>query len=85
MQCGKAVVTTITGAIPEMIDNGLNGLLVNTHDPEALAEKVNLLLNDPTLREKLGQEARKKFMTYYTLEKYEANMKQTFDLITETL
>ncbi len=81
MQCGKPVVTTNTGAIPEMIDDGINGLLVDTKDIVDLAGKIKLLLENAPLRQKLGNAAREKFLKNYTLEQFESNMMSTFDHI----
>jgi glycosyltransferase involved in cell wall biosynthesis len=54
----RAVVATTVGGIPEVVQDGVNGLLVPPLDPVALAEKVGLLLDDPALRQRLGETAR---------------------------
>jgi glycosyltransferase involved in cell wall biosynthesis len=51
-----AVSTTISG-IPEVIEHGINGLLVPSEDPEAVADALAALLDDPDLRESLGANA----------------------------
>lgn len=51
-----AVSTTISG-IPEVIDHGVNGLLVASGDAAALADALAALLGDPELRESLGSNA----------------------------
>jgi glycosyltransferase involved in cell wall biosynthesis len=81
MQCAKPIVTTITGGIPEMIDDGINGLLVPTKSPDKVADKIEMLLRDEQLRQRLGRAAHEKFMNSYTLEKYEENTKSTFEKI----
>jgi len=55
---GLPLVATRVGGIPEIIDDGKNGMLVEPGDVTALAEKVQLLVDDPALRERLGQAAR---------------------------
>lgn len=52
---GKAVIATRRGGILDVIEDGVNGLLVPHADPSALADAMLLLLNDPELRERLGK------------------------------
>lgn len=62
------VATNITG-IPELIDDGINGLLVEKANSEDLANKIELLYNDPDLREKLAKNARRKVCEKFNLRK----------------
>ena len=58
MNSGCAVAAgTEAGAVPYLVRNGINGLLYEHRDLEALTEAVLRLVNDPALRERLGQEA----------------------------
>ncbi len=59
MACGKAIVATRTGAVPEMI--GETGLLVPPGDVKALAGALRKLMGDEELRSRLGEAARKRF------------------------
>ena len=54
MACRKPVIGTRVGGIPELIQDGESGYLVDARDPKAIAEKINLLLNDSQLRERMG-------------------------------
>jgi colanic acid/amylovoran biosynthesis glycosyltransferase len=54
------VVSTSLGAIPEIVENGVSGLLVPPNDPAALAEAITTLAWDAALRERLGTNARRK-------------------------
>lgn len=65
---GRAVLATRVGGIPEVVEDGVTGLLVPPKEPEALAEKIALLLGDSPLRQKLGQAARKKIEQQYSLD-----------------
>lgn len=57
MSLGMPVVASSTGSNVEIIEDGVNGFLVNTD--QEWYEKIKLLINNPELREKMGQEARK--------------------------
>jgi glycosyltransferase involved in cell wall biosynthesis len=54
MACGKPVVATRTGGIPEIVDDGVTGLLVPPRDAQALADAIMTLLNDEPLRARMG-------------------------------
>ena len=52
---GLACVSTQVSGIPELIEDGVTGLLVEQRDHEALAAAVARLMRDPDLRRRLGQ------------------------------
>lgn len=54
----KPVVATNIGGIPDLVQNGENGFLVEPHNPGQLAEKIKILAENKTLREKFGQAGR---------------------------
>ena len=56
----KPVVATHVGAIPEIVDNGITGLLVKPKDHEALAKAIIKLLKNDHLRKEMGENAYKK-------------------------
>ena len=53
------VVSTMVTAIPEIIENGVSGMLVPPADAKALADAIMRLVNDGELRKRLGENARK--------------------------
>jgi starch synthase len=53
----KTVVGTRLGALPEAIEHGKSGLLVEPGDPAALADALTALLGDPILRRQMGRRA----------------------------
>ena len=61
MAYGCPIVTTSVGGIPELIEDGINGLLCEPRDPNSLALKINTLIEDPELRARLGLAARKSY------------------------
>lgn len=57
MAAERAVVATRVGGIPDAIEDGVNGLLVQPDDPEALAAAMAKVLGDAELRRSLGAAA----------------------------
>ena len=72
MACGTAVVASAVGGIPEVVDDGVTGLLVpyDEHDPDAfqrgLAQRVNELLADPDRVAAMGQAGRKRAISEFS-------------------
>jgi starch synthase len=60
MACGTAVVGSRTGGIPEVVAEGVTGLLVEPDDPAALASALNALLADPGRAAAMGQAGRER-------------------------
>ncbi len=61
MAYGVPIVSTAVGGIPELITDGVNGLLCVPKDPHCLAEKIFTLIEDQDLRVRLGIAARRSF------------------------
>lgn len=57
MACGTPVIASQVGGLAYLIKDGETGYHVPDQDPEALCEKLILLLGDPVLREKMGAQA----------------------------
>jgi glycosyltransferase involved in cell wall biosynthesis len=74
-------ISTNEAAIPEIVDNGKTGFIVPKMDPEALAEKIEILLNINQLREEMGQAGKAKFEEKYTLQVFEKNFIQIIGVI----
>ena len=49
MACGKPIVATTAGGMPEVVEDGETGLLVPPRDHEAMADAIVRLLNDDAL------------------------------------
>lgn len=54
------VISTRQTAIPEIVDDGVNGILVDPNDEQLLADAMLRLIENPSLRMELGSKARKK-------------------------
>jgi glycosyltransferase involved in cell wall biosynthesis len=64
--CGKPVIGAKAGATPEVIRDGVDGLLVKFGDDEELAEKIMYLIDNPELRAELGARGRERVLSNYT-------------------
>jgi len=60
MAAGKAVVSCRVGAVGELIEDGVSGLLVPQDRPDLLAAALERLARDPSLRERLGAAAQRR-------------------------
>jgi len=57
MACGKPVVATAIGGIPELIENESTGYLVPPGDSTAMAQRIQQLLDNPSLALQMGKQA----------------------------
>jgi len=64
MWAGLPIVASRTGGIPDVIEDGVNGLLVPPGDPVALARAIDRLFADRALAHRLSAEARKRGKDY---------------------
>ncbi|MBK6342375.1 MAG: glycosyltransferase [Flavobacteriales bacterium] len=77
-QFALPVVATDWRGIPVMVDEGVNGFLVPTHDPMAVADRLERLAKDPELRHRMALEARRVFADRFTLAAFHRNMESAF-------
>ena len=77
MAAGAAVVATAVGGTPELVANGVTGLLVAPRDVEGLAEAMCRLLGDPALAARLGVEGRQRVNRDFSLP---ASVRRTGEL-----
>lgn len=68
MAAAKAIVATRVGGVPDLIEDGVHGLLVEARDVEGFASGVARLLREPDLRARMGEEARKRQQADFTIE-----------------
>ena len=68
MACALPVVTTDVGGVPELVDDGANGLVVPSGSPERVADALASLLASPELRGRLGGAARQRVEDDYDVD-----------------
>lgn len=81
MAAGCAIVASWHASIPEMIQDGVNGLLVPPQKPELLAETILSLAEDPSLCRRLGREAYRTYQNHFTTVASNDALGRAFDSI----
>ena len=74
LRWGLPIITTKEGAIPDIVNDGICGFLVKHHDSNALAEKLELLIQNKDLREAMGKKGRLRYEQNFTLQHFEHNL-----------
>lgn len=69
MVLSKPVVATNLGGIPEVVDDGRTGILVNPRDSDALANAIHRLLTSPEVMLDLGLKGRDRYLEMFTLNR----------------
>jgi glycosyltransferase involved in cell wall biosynthesis len=79
MALSRPVVASEVGGIPEMIEDGITGLLVPPHDPAALAAAIVRLLRDHPLADTLGRAGHDLVHDRFCIERMVAAVEQIYD------
>ncbi len=83
MSCGLPAVSTDASGIPELIEDGVNGLLVRQADAHGLAQALERLLLDRELRERLGSAARATILEKHSARKNVASLAALLQTVVE--
>jgi glycosyltransferase involved in cell wall biosynthesis len=81
MEAGLPIVATSVGGVPEALDNGKCGLLVNRGSSHEIAEALIKLYDSPDLRYRLGHLARNRVRNEFTVEKMALEYLMTYEKI----
>jgi glycosyltransferase involved in cell wall biosynthesis len=75
---GIPVVATRRGGLPEIVQDGKTGYLVDAQSPEQLADKLKLLIQDAELRKRMAREAKSYGSEFLTSERMAEQMEAAF-------
>ncbi len=75
---GLPLVSTAVAGIPDLVQDGVTGIIVPQRDPEALAEAISRLLSDSDLRERMGRAARELVEQEFSREESGRRMLEAF-------
>lgn len=78
MAAGLPIISTRWACIPEMVEDGVNGFLVEPGDTEHLAKRILMLLKDNQLRHRLGRASRERFLRDFTFEIFSERLRGVF-------
>ena len=79
MAAGKPVVATHAGAVPEVVHHGVDGWLVHSDDPAAMAQGIAHLLREPATAARLGQQAQRKVHEAFDLSRMAAGVEAVYE------
>jgi glycosyltransferase involved in cell wall biosynthesis len=74
MACGKPVIGGAHGGIPDIVENGVTGLLVPHGDAERLALALESLLGNPTRAREMGARGRERVQKEYSFEEFQSRL-----------
>lgn len=77
MQFTLPIISTFEGGIPDIVEDGVTGFLVQQQDSVALADKLEILINNADLRSQMGVAGRTKYENKFTLSLFENNLVRT--------
>lgn len=83
MQFQLPVISTFEGAIPEIVDHERTGFLVAKGDGDELHKKIEYLMLNPQIMEAMGRAGRNKFLSTYTADIMEVNLRNVLEHICE--
>jgi glycosyltransferase involved in cell wall biosynthesis len=81
MAAGLPIISTDQGAIAESVIDGVNGFIVEKRNPQQIAERLKILIEDPELRRKMGRESRRLYEENFTEEKMVVRLAAVFDKV----
>ena len=81
MAAGLPIISTDQGAITESVIDGVNGFIVETHNPQQIAEKIKFLLENPDIRIQMGRESRRLYLEKFTEDKMVENLTRVFNTV----
>jgi len=82
MAFGKGIVSTNIGAVPEIIEHEVSGIIIDVEDHQALAKSLIRLYQDRDFLQRIGSAARRKFNEYLTIERYGSDMMKVIKRVT---
>lgn len=74
MQHALPIIATPVGAIPDMVEDGVTGLIIPEQDVKALAEAMQSFIEHPERIRSMGEAARERFLQSYTVNRFEQRL-----------
>lgn len=79
MANGMTVISTNHAAIPDMIQDNVNGFIVNKKQPKEIADKIEMIMNNRRILQKIALVNRKEVKDNYMIQRYISNLESVFE------
>jgi glycosyltransferase involved in cell wall biosynthesis len=81
MSCGKPVIATSSGGMPEIVQDGEVGYIVPKRNERLLAEKIITLVNNKDLAAEIGMKARDRVIAEFTWGKVVSRLGKVYERV----
>ncbi len=79
MYMGCSIIGTRSGGVPEMIEDGISGILVPIDDPESMMKAIKRLIENSALRTRMGQAAKKRAEANFTIDITQRKIEKVYE------
>lgn len=84
LAAGCPVVATRVGGVPDVVQGGVDGFLVETGDIEGLAEQLAVLARDPELCRRMGEAGRERILARYSVDRLNDDIDRLYRSLLES-
>lgn len=81
MQCGLPIVTSDEGGISSLVENNVNGIIVNPKDVSDIKNALMRLIYDTKLQVTMGEESRRRYDSFFTKEVFVSNLASYLNIV----
>ena len=84
MRSGLPVIASRVGGVPELVEDGLTGILVEPGDVAALSAAMRRLAGDPALRQAMGAAGRDRYLAHFSIDQMRARIADVYDEVMDS-
>lgn len=84
MACGLPVIATRVGGLPDLVQDGANGILIDPRQPAQLADAICRLVQDASLCQSMGEKSRQFVSEKYSLQRHVSQLVHIYEQVLET-
>lgn len=74
----RPVIATSLGALPETVEEGVTGFLVDPNSPGQLAERIEFLISNPGISKRMGRAGRERVVTHFSVKRMTDDFEHLF-------
>lgn len=83
MLAGTAVIASKVGGIKEIISDGIDGIFVETRDPDMIAQNIIKLIKNEELRRSISSQGKNKIVSYFNIQRVVDEIEDVYHKITK--